>query len=120
MFPVHLYPYSNFHDLNLDWILNKVKEVEEKVNQIKTSETLVDDVAQLKADVTNIYNLLNVINQNTQYLNAQLIELGNRVTILENGGVQTVTVETNEAPTEFVEVEIFNDVETGSFVSFSL
>lgn len=26
------FPYTNFHDLNLDWILNKVKELDEKVN----------------------------------------------------------------------------------------
>ena len=26
------FPYTNFHDLNLDWILNKVKDLDEKVN----------------------------------------------------------------------------------------
>ena len=26
------FPYTNFHDLNLDWILNKVKALDEKVN----------------------------------------------------------------------------------------
>lgn len=27
MFPFNLYPYSNFHNLNLDWILNRIKEM---------------------------------------------------------------------------------------------
>ena len=26
------YPYTNFHGLNLDWILEKVKELDDKVN----------------------------------------------------------------------------------------
>lgn len=26
------FPYTNFHELNLDWILNKVQELNEKVN----------------------------------------------------------------------------------------
>ena len=27
------FPYTNFHDLNLDWILNKVKDLDKKVNE---------------------------------------------------------------------------------------
>lgn len=26
------FPYTNFHDLNLDWILNEVKALDNKVN----------------------------------------------------------------------------------------
>ena len=29
------FPYSNFHELNLDWILQKIKELEEKVDSIE-------------------------------------------------------------------------------------
>ena len=29
------FPYSNFHELNLDWILQKIKELDEKVNSIE-------------------------------------------------------------------------------------
>ena len=29
------FPYSNFHELNLDWILQKIKELDEKVNNIE-------------------------------------------------------------------------------------
>ena len=32
------YPYTNFHELNLDWILQKVKEVDNRVNSLVTSE----------------------------------------------------------------------------------
>ena len=30
----HNYPYSNFHDLNLDWILQKIQEYEERLDGI--------------------------------------------------------------------------------------
>lgn len=29
------FPYANFHELNLDWILTKIKELDEKVNSIE-------------------------------------------------------------------------------------
>lgn len=29
------FPYSNFHELNLDWILQKIKELDEKVDSIE-------------------------------------------------------------------------------------
>lgn len=29
------FPYANFHELNLDWILKKIKELDEKVNNIE-------------------------------------------------------------------------------------
>ena len=29
------FPYANFHELNLDWILKKIKELDEKVDSIE-------------------------------------------------------------------------------------
>ena len=29
------FPYTNFHELNLDWIIQTVKELDEKVNSIE-------------------------------------------------------------------------------------
>ncbi|MBQ0139414.1 MAG: hypothetical protein KBT36_08965 [Kurthia sp.] len=26
------YPYSDFHEMNLDWVISKVKELDQKVN----------------------------------------------------------------------------------------
>lgn len=37
-------PYANFHDLNLDWILNKVKELDEFVHT--TLEKIIGEEAQ--------------------------------------------------------------------------
>lgn len=59
------FPYSNFHELNLDWILQKIKELDEKVDSIedrilKQANAYTDqqisilrrDFAELEADFT--------------------------------------------------------------------
>lgn len=33
------FPYTNFHDLNLDWVLNKLKSFEERLNKIEKNGT---------------------------------------------------------------------------------
>lgn len=30
----HKYPYTDFHDLNLDWVINKTHEIDTKVESI--------------------------------------------------------------------------------------
>ena len=34
MFPTHKYPYTNFHDLNLDWILQELNNMDARLNGI--------------------------------------------------------------------------------------
>ena len=34
------FPYTNFHDLNLDWIINKVKALDYKVNEELETEIM--------------------------------------------------------------------------------
>lgn len=59
------FPYANFHELNLDWILKKIKELDEKVDSIedrilKEANDYTDqqiaglrrDFAELEADFT--------------------------------------------------------------------
>lgn len=36
------FPYSNFHELNLDWVITELKALDEKVNSIK--DTISDDI----------------------------------------------------------------------------
>lgn len=45
---LNLYPYSDMHELNLDFILTKVKELDERVNEIaeEIAEQVEEDVKQ--------------------------------------------------------------------------
>lgn len=96
MFPVNLFPYTNFHDLNLDWILNKIKEFEEEIKNISVPEDLLNDVSNLKTtvnslqnSVTELTNLLVITNENVTYLNNNFNALEARVEVLEAGGIQS-------------------------------
>lgn len=52
-----VFPYTNFHQLNLDWLLTKIKELDKKVN---------DDIEQV---------IMNFVNQNLpEYLEDYLEE----------------------------------------------
>lgn len=40
MFPFNKYPYTNFHELNLDWIINEVKNLKTRVDNINRNEEI--------------------------------------------------------------------------------
>ncbi len=46
MFGFEKFPYTNFHELNLDWLLNKVKSLEDWAAQFDTDE-LLEEIRQL-------------------------------------------------------------------------
>ena len=77
------YPYTDFHELNLDWILSKMRELEERVANIKedilaeakayTDEQaaiLQGNINTLAADV-NAFKI--IINDKVDTLNAEVV-----------------------------------------------
>lgn len=73
-----VFPYTNFHQLNLDWLLTKIKELDKKVN---------DDIEQV---------IMNFVNQNLpeylqDYLDAHASEYLLEATYQEN--VKQITME---------------------------
>lgn len=52
MFPVHEYPYTNFHDLNLNWVIQVLKSAEEVVTEkIPGIESAIDALQQADKDI---------------------------------------------------------------------
>ena len=48
------FPYSNFHDLNLDWIIEQLKELQENLKDFKKStENHFDDLDNTTASIEN-------------------------------------------------------------------
>ena len=53
------YPYTDFHELNADWILKKVKEFGQSLNQLVTEfDTIEQDFTALQSEVNNLLNTM--------------------------------------------------------------
>lgn len=48
---LHKFPYSNFHELNLDWIINTVKSYETQIDELRSE--IDDAVDYLKNNLEN-------------------------------------------------------------------
>lgn len=61
---IHWWPYTDFHDLNIDWILATLKKLVDEVNQIDTwiennqdqYNSLIETVNTLEKELTDIQN----------------------------------------------------------------
>ncbi len=85
------FPFTNFHEQNLDWVLNSVKNLDERVDTLENSgavsKTYVDeqDATEKSARITNDQILQNQITSHT----TSISQLSNRVNSTEkNIGVK--------------------------------
>ena len=44
------FPYTNFHNLNLDWVLNKLKSFEERLNKIEKGRYTSPSLSTVSVD----------------------------------------------------------------------
>ena len=70
----HSYPYENFHELNLDWILSKINKFEETLNDWKE---LANELQEGLKDIDNIKNEIASIESDLDYIKNRIIELDN-------------------------------------------
>ena len=78
----HLYPYANFHDLNLDWILSAFREMETQLQQFVSLNT-VKYADPLQWDITRQYATNTVVvdqYNGTAYLSVQPVPSGVQIT----------------------------------------
>lgn len=65
MFYGHRYPYTDFHELNLDWILEQITNFESKLatweQEAADLEDALPDIANLQTDVSSLQTLVNSI-----------------------------------------------------------
>lgn len=51
------FPYTDFHELNLDWILSKIKEFDEKMSELISNEDeLTDEFENLLKEYNELKN----------------------------------------------------------------
>ena len=59
-FPI--WPYTNFHDLNADWILCQIKDLKTELETLSNSVSgNSDKITQLQTDLDNLENTVNDI-----------------------------------------------------------
>lgn len=83
------FPYANFHEINLQWIMQKLREIEAKdyddiIAEILrrlsiAEETIINNYNDLS---TRINNLTQIVNQHYLDLSQRITNIDNRVTII--------------------------------------
>ena len=87
-----LYPYTNFHELNLDWILDKIQEFQEELatfedygDRITALETFTDKLqADLTAFKNTYYSFVNTQQSTNRALQSQIRDNNNLITSLKS------------------------------------
>lgn len=52
------YPFETYHEMNLDWLLNRVKELEKKEDGCQCdTESIKKDIQSLKDQIASIQNV---------------------------------------------------------------
>ena len=85
----HLYPYTSFHEMNLDWVIAELKSMEGRIEGLK-EEIIAETIAASKeyidsrlSDVITEFNNLkaefNALSNNFNSLNSEFIALKNSV-----------------------------------------
>lgn len=79
---MYYFPYTNFHDLNLDWIIEYVKsaksEIEDLINQFENL------IVQTTGDSTNKVMSQNAVTEQLNYLSSRINNLNTTVEELTN------------------------------------
>ena len=81
------YPYINENDLNLDYLLNRIKKIEEQIQTIKDEiEAEIFDwvVEQLKPFETELNNLIKDVKDLSEEVDTTLTAYDARITALQN------------------------------------
>lgn len=77
------WPYSNIHELNLDWIVRKIEELEKYIKIIQPTEEFLEIVKQLRIDFNSLQN-------EVEHIDVDFSEVERRLGVLENS-INTIT-----------------------------
>lgn len=77
---VHKYPYTNFEELNLDWILENEKKQNEAIDAVVENDRRQDtEITTIKGDITAINGQIEDINGDIAGINSRLDEVDDNI-----------------------------------------
>ena len=83
----HEYPYTNFHELNADYLLKRLSEIEESIKTIKETieaevmEYVIETLAPYEAELNALVDQVNALQTNVE---STLRAYDNRINVFEN------------------------------------
>lgn len=98
MFSFEKFPYTNFHELNLDWLLNKLKNLEEWAAQFDT-DALLEEIRQLILKMVEDGTFDEIFEEWVQPLRDDITELQGEMTNLEG---RVTALETSQAAQDVI------------------
>lgn len=84
-------PWTNFHELNLDWIIKHLKLIEQKVDQIVSDH---DAVVALQSDMTNVKNRMTAAESDIAGLESDMVTAQSDISSIKT---RVTTIETKLA-----------------------
>lgn len=84
--PINKYPYTDFHELNLDWVIERIQEMYTIIDT-KITEALAPINAQItdiNADLTSIHGDLNDFEERMNHAEGDITALYNNITIIND------------------------------------
>jgi hypothetical protein len=108
------FPYTNYHDLNLDWILQKTKEALTQVD-VYTGKV---DVLTTTAD--GMQDEIDIVNKEISAINADLenIEKGEYVELYLNSVISWIDNNLQKLVASIVKYVTFEIDSTGHFIAY--
>lgn len=82
MYGFEKFPYTNFHELNLDWLLNKLKSLEEWAAQFDT-DALIEEIRQLILQMVEDGTFDEIFEEWVRPIKEDVTDLQGRVSALE-------------------------------------
>ncbi len=98
MYSFEKFPYTNFHELNLDWLLNKLKNLEEWAAQFDT-DALLEEIRQLILKMVEDGTFDEIFEEWVRPLRDDITELQGEITNLEG---RVTALETSQAAQDVI------------------
>ena len=92
-------PYTNVHELNLDWVLAEIKKFDDYITSIKAIidelATYYDLVNHLQEEVQSLHQEVNTYSGRISDLESTVVIIQRRITELETDLIKLITAESN-------------------------
>ena len=89
-------PYTNVHELNLDWVLAEIKKFDEYITSIKT---IIDQLASYYDIVDHLQEEVNTHTDKIAYLESEVVRIASEIARVESDLLQLIHDESNTRKT---------------------